>query len=151
MSIVFSRGCEYGIQAALFIAAEHGRRVGIREIAGELGIPVHFLAKILQALSEKGILESYKGSNGGFTLKGDPADTHLISIVEAIDGTEMFKRCVLGFPECGDEHPCPLHERWGRLRETFREMLSSESLADYLLLSKDKISSVSLMLHEEKA
>ena len=142
MSIIFSKGCEYGMQAALFIATQHERRVGIKEIAAELNIPVHFLAKILQTLSEKGILQSYKGSSGGFTLNGEPGEVRLIGIVQAIDGEQLFHRCVLGFPDCGDEHPCPVHETWGALRGTIKDMLSKDTLADLLPVSRLKIASL---------
>ena len=142
MAIIFSKGCEYGMQAALFIATQHERRVGIREIAHELSIPAHFLAKILQTLNEKGILQSFKGSSGGFTLKGEPSDIHLLDIVLALDGEQIFHSCVLGFPDCGDEHPCPVHETWGALRNTIRDMLSKESLADLMPVSRTKIASI---------
>ena len=142
MSIIFSRGCEYGLQATLYIATRHDRRVGIREIAQELRIPGHFLAKILQSLSEKGILLSFKGTNGGFTLNGNPEDVRLIDVVMAIDGQEVFEHCLLGFPNCSDLNPCPVHPVWGRLRSTFREMLTTETLDDIMPMSKKKIASV---------
>lgn len=142
MAIIFSKGCEYGMQAALFIATQHERRVGIKEIAQELQIPVHFLAKILQTLSEKGILQSFKGSSGGFRLNGEPSAIRLFDIVQAIDGDQLFCRCVLGFPDCGDEHPCPVHQVWGELRSTIRDMLSKESLEDLLPISRSKIASL---------
>jgi Rrf2 family transcriptional regulator, iron-sulfur cluster assembly transcription factor len=139
MSIIFSKACEYGIQAVLFIATQNGRRVGIKEIASTLEIPVHFLAKILQSLSEKGILLSFKGSTGGFELNGDPTSIRLLNVVGAIDGLALFTNCVLGFPECGSEHPCPVHERWGGVRTVIYGMLSTDTLADLLPVSSAKI------------
>ncbi|MBR9978266.1 MAG: Rrf2 family transcriptional regulator [Bacteroidetes bacterium] len=142
MSIIFSRACEYGIQATLYIATQPDRRVGIKEIASELSIPVHFLAKILQSLSEKGVLSSFKGVHGGFTLQRAPGSIHLIDVVEAIDGLDFFDSCVLGFPGCGTGKPCPVHDRWGKVRTTIREMLSTDSLLDLLPSSKEKITDV---------
>lgn len=142
MSIIFSRACEYGIQATLYIATQPDRRVGIKEIASELSIPVHFLAKILQSLSEKGVLSSFKGVHGGFTLQRAPGSIHLIDVVEAIDGLDFFDSCVLGFPGCGTGKPCPVHDRWGEVRDTIRAMLSTDSLLDLLPSSKEKISDV---------
>jgi Rrf2 family transcriptional regulator, iron-sulfur cluster assembly transcription factor len=138
----FSKACEYGIQATLYIATQEERRVGIKEIASELHIPVHFLAKILQSLSEKSILTSYKGVHGGFTLQRDPSRIHLIDIVEAIDGLGFFEKCILGFPGCGVGKPCPVHERWGAVRERILAMLSTDSLADLIPASREKISNV---------
>lgn len=142
MSIMFSRACEYGIQATLYIATKPERRVGIKEIAAELNIPVHFLAKILQALSEKGVLASFKGVHGGFTLQSPPNEIRLIDVVAAIDGLDFFENCVLGFPGCGTGKPCPVHARWGRVRDEIHEMLSEDSLADLLPLSREKIADI---------
>lgn len=142
MAIIFSRACEYGIQATLYIATKPDRRVGIKEIAAELNIPVHFLAKILQALSEKDVLTSYKGVRGGFTLQRSPARIRLIDVVEAIDGLAFLENCVLGFPGCGTGRPCPVHDRWGAVRDQIRGMLSEDSLADLLPLSREKIAHV---------
>jgi Rrf2 family protein len=139
MAIIFSKACEYGIQATLYIATIPGRRVGIKEIAAELNIPVHFLAKILHSLGEKGILAAYKGVHGGYTLQRAPEKVRLIDIVEAIDGLAFFESCVLGFPGCGTGKPCPVHDRWGHVRDTIRDMLTSDSLADIIPLSRDKI------------
>ena len=142
MAIIFSRACEYGIQATLYIATKPERRVGIKEIAAELNIPVHFLAKILQALSEKDVLTSYKGVRGGFTLQRSPEKIRLIDVVEAIDGLDFLENCVLGFPGCGTGKPCPVHDRWGTVRDQIRGMLSEDSLADLLPLSREKIAHV---------
>ncbi len=138
----FSKACEYGIQATLYIATREDRRVGIKEIAGELHIPVHFLAKILQALSEKDVLTSYKGVHGGFTLQRNPSRIFIIDIVEAIDGLGFFERCLIGFPGCGTDKPCPVHDHWGEVRDRIRAMLSDESLADLLPASREKIANV---------
>ena len=142
MSLVFSRACEYGIQGTLYIATKQGERVGIKEIAMELKIPVHFLAKILQSLAEKGVLTSYKGVHGGFTLQRSPENIRLIDVVEAIDGLNFFENCILGFPECGNENPCPVHDRWGQIRDVISSMLSDDSLADLMPLSREKIASI---------
>jgi Rrf2 family protein len=139
MAIIFSKGCEYGIQATLYIGTQGGRRVGIREAAEVFGLPIHFLAKILQALSEKKVLSSFKGVNGGFVLHSAPEDIRIMQIVEAIDGGDLFEKCVLGFPDCKDSHPCPVHHTWGATRDSIRSMLSHDSLADLMAASEKKI------------
>lgn len=139
MPALFSKACEYAIQSTLYVGLHGDRRVGIKEIAAKLGIPVHFLAKILQTLAERGVLTSYKGTTGGFTLASPPEQIRLIEIVSAIDGLDVFEQCVLGFPECGSDHACPVHDTWGGVRDTMRKMLSDESLADLMPITKSKI------------
>ena len=99
MGIIFSRQCEYALQAILHLASQpRDSMTSIRELAAKLDIPYHFLAKILQSLATKGILNSQRGPAGGFALSKPPEEINLISVVEAIDGLAISNQCVLGFP-----------------------------------------------------
>lgn len=129
MTVIFSKKCEYGLQAVLFLAStETGTVIPAETISDKLKIPREFVSKILQSLRESGIISSVKGKSGGFSLAKSPGNIKLIDVVEAIDGLEMFNNCVLGFPECSPNHPCPVHDTWGILRSQAFEMLSNETL-----------------------
>ena len=136
MAYIFSKGCGYGIQATLYVAMHGGDRVGGKDIATKLQIPSHFLAKILQALSEHNVLDSQKGAQGGFKLARDPKDIPLLDIVRAVDGLSILHECVLGFPNCGTENPCFMHSRWGGIRTELEQMLRADTIADLLDTSR---------------
>ncbi len=131
MTVIFSKKCEYGLQAVLYLATK-GKDdvVPADDIAKKLNIPKEFVSKILQSLTESGIVYSKKGKSGGFALAKNPQRIRLIDIVTAIDGLDIFNSCVLGFPECTPDHPCPLHEKWGLLRSDAYNMLSDETLEE---------------------
>jgi len=129
VSVIFSRQCEYALQAVLFLALkQNGEMTSIRELTKKLKIPYHFLAKILQSLAQKGLLTSSKGPTGGFALGMPANEITLFHIVEAIDGVTFMHTCVLGFPECSGKNPCPVHEQWGGLRDKFYSMLVSKNI-----------------------
>ncbi|HSW55438.1 MAG TPA: Rrf2 family transcriptional regulator [Ignavibacteriaceae bacterium] len=129
MTVIFSKKCEYGMQAVLYLASqEKGTLVSAEDISKVLKIPREFISKILQSLRESGLISSSKGKSGGFTLAKDPSRIKLIDVVSAIDGLEMFDSCVLGFPECSPTHPCPVHNIWGPLRTQTYDMLTSETI-----------------------
>jgi len=143
MSIIFSRKCEYGIQAVLYLSSlPAGQTTNAEGIAGELSIPKEFVSKILQELTSSGIIESKKGKNGGFLLKRKPSELKLIEIVDAIDGKEIFSNCVLGFPNCSNDYPCPVHETWSKISGETYAMLDKETIDTFLLLVKRKIGSI---------
>ena len=82
MSLIFSRQCEYALQAVMYLALRpQGKMTSIRELTGQLKIPYHFLAKILQHLTRKGLLTSLKGPTGGFALGMPAKDITLIARV----------------------------------------------------------------------
>jgi len=106
-----------------------GVKTSIRDLARRIQIPYHFLAKILQELAYRGILVSQKGPAGGFALAKPARQITLFEVVEAIDGDGFTTKCVLGFPECSGKNPCAVHDKWGKLREEFRDVLCTKSVA----------------------
>lgn len=129
MTVIFSKKCEYGLQAVLYLSTfDKDVVVPSDAIAKKLNIPKEFVSKILQSLTSNNIIASKKGKQGGFQLAKDSNEIKIIDVVAAIDGLEMFNSCVLGFPNCGCSNPCPLHDKWGALRTETYNMLSSETL-----------------------
>lgn len=129
MTVFFSKACELGIQAVLFLSIKKEKVIfNAIEISKELKVPKEFVSKVLQILTNSGIVGSKKGKSGGFYLAKSPNQIKLIDIVEAIDGLDLFHSCVLGFPGCSSEKPCPVHNKWGKLRDEAYKMLSDETL-----------------------
>lgn len=127
--MLLSKSCVYGLRASIYLATkENGEFVPIKKMSDTLEISHHFLTKILQQLTAKGLLNSYKGPNGGVKLNKPSGDINLLDIVIAIDGPELLTECALGLPGCGHQNPCPLHDKWTTTRESIRQMLESSSL-----------------------
>lgn len=128
---MFSKACEYGIRASIFIAVNsfEGRRVSPKEIAAEIDSPAAFTAKILQALVRHHVINSVKGAYGGFEIdKASIKDIKLSDIVDAIDGDSIYKGCGLGLKACDEEKPCPVHDKFKVVREELKAMLESTNL-----------------------
>ncbi|RIV67641.1 RrF2 family transcriptional regulator [Flagellimonas aequoris] len=128
---MFSKACEYGIRAAVYIALQSldGRRVSVNEIAEEIDSPLAFTAKILQQLSKSKVIHSVKGPTGGFEIERTDMDhVKLSKIVHAIDGDEIFVGCGLGLKECNAQKPCPLHDKFVDIRNNLKNMLEQTSL-----------------------
>ena len=140
MTVFFSKKCELGMQAVLFLSTqEKNKKFSAGEISKELKVPREFVSKVLQHLTESKIVGSQKGKFGGFYLAKNPSKIKLIDIVEAIDGLDVFNDCVLGFPGCSIKEPCPVHEKWGKLRDEAYRMLSQESLSELKEKTLNKI------------
>lgn len=130
MGLVFSRQCEYALQAVLYIALKPpGEMTSIKDLTRKLDIPYHFVAKILQTLTQKRLLKSLKGPKGGFALAKPATDLTLYHIVQAIDGDGLTQHCILGFDDCSGHNPCAVHERWAGIREGIHAMLVKKNIA----------------------
>jgi Rrf2 family transcriptional regulator, iron-sulfur cluster assembly transcription factor len=129
MSLIFSRQCEYALQAMVYLALKkEGERISIKDLTKRLDIPYHFLGKILQGLTRKGFLTSVKGPHGGFALAMPAEKITLFQIVEAIDGAGFSHNCVMGFPDCSGKNPCAVHETWSGVRESITAMLQVKNI-----------------------
>lgn len=138
---MFSKACEYGIKATLFIAQQSlkNERVSLKIIAREIDGPEAFVAKILQQLAKRNLINSTKGPNGGFEMDQRMIEeTKLIHVVETFDGREIFNRCGLGLSECSETHPCPVHDRYKAIRTELVDLLGSTSILDSALGLEEK-------------
>ncbi|MFV7234571.1 RrF2 family transcriptional regulator [Flavobacterium sp. ZB4R12] len=133
---MFSKTCEYGIRATIFIASQsyQNTRVGLRDIAKKIDSPEAFTAKILQILSKNNIIHSIKGVGGGFEIpKETLSQIKLAQIVTAIDGDRVFTGCGLGLNQCSEEHPCPVHDKFKSIRNELAAMLENTNLEELAL------------------
>lgn len=131
---MFSTSCHYGLQAMLYIAmhSSKDKNVELKVIAEEQDIPRHFLSKILQQLVKNNLLLSMKGPTGGFKLAKSSEDTTLIEIVAAIDGLGVFNKCGIGFKQCNDKNPCPIHDEYKKVRAEVENLFRSKNLQDLI-------------------
>lgn len=128
---MFSKACEHAIKACIYIATKsfEGQRANIREIAGEIGSPIPFTAKILHQLVKNNIITSVKGPSGGFYFETDQIKKiKLRDIVFVMDGKQLYVSCVLGMKECSELHPCPVHNQYKIIKNGMREMLDTTDL-----------------------
>jgi Rrf2 family protein len=129
---LLSKSCVYGIRASILMAVREHEKVqfiSIKDIADELNLSAHFLTKILQQLTQKGLLVSHRGPKGGVKFSRSTSEIKLIEIVEAIDGLALFEECALGLAGCGTAAPCPLHDNWVKHKSELRKLFENESLS----------------------
>lgn len=129
--MVFSRAAEYAIRAMVFLATQPSGKVsGAREISEAEQIPGPFLWKVLQNLTRRKLIRSFKGVRGGYELARPAASISVDDIVIATDGGGTLEGCVLGLSECSEENPCPLHNSWKDVRLRLTEIMEETTLAD---------------------
>jgi Rrf2 family protein len=127
------RESEYAIEGLLALAKKPlGTTLLLRDIAVSGKIPASFLSKIFQKLARAGVLQSSRGAVRGYALARRPKDIKVKEIFLAIEGADLFDRCLFWSDRCADADPCPMHARWKPVRQQVREMMEQTSLADLL-------------------
>ena len=130
---MFSKACEYAIRATIYIAVQSSQniRVGLKDISKEIDSPEAYTAKILQQLSKNNIIDSLKGPHGGFQIdKKEMSKIKISQIVLAIDGDAIYKGCGLGFKNCSEKKPCPVHDKFKAVREELKNMLENTTVSE---------------------
>ncbi len=128
-----SRKSDYALRAVRRLASlPKGRLGSISSIAEHESIPREFLAKILKDLTRGGILTSYKGVKGGYTLIREPKEVNFLDVIEAIDGPLHLNLCTEP-AGCRCEHykTCDLRSFWETQERTFKKALARQSFGKY--------------------
>ncbi len=126
---MFKAETRYALHAASILAGS-GDLISTRELAERMQLSGAMVAKILHQLTLAGLVRGRPGPGGGYRLQRPAGEIPLMEIVELGEGREWGLSCLLGLPECNDEHPCALHQSWGALRDRIRSLLASYTVAD---------------------
>lgn len=105
-------------------------RLNATMLADETGLPLPTVQKLVSRLSAAGLIESQRGTGGGFRLSRPPAAISLADIVEAIEGPIALTACVEGGAhDCCVEESCRVKPHWNAVNDAMRGALARVSLA----------------------
>ena len=104
--------------------------VGAATLAKKIGAPPNYLGKLLQLLTRHGIVDSRKGTGGGFRLARPAHEISLFEIVDPIEHVDRWNGCFLGNKRCGMHGGCTIHKRWGPVRDAYLRLLKDSTAAE---------------------
>jgi Rrf2 family nitric oxide-sensitive transcriptional repressor len=124
---------DFGLRIGLYLAAHPERLVSVEEIGGAYGISRAHLVKVVQRLTEIGVVESTRGRGGGLRLGRAPEAIRIGDLVRATEPT-------MDLVECFDAptNTCPIASACGikgamkRAQAAFVDSLNENTLADFL-------------------
>jgi Rrf2 family iron-sulfur cluster assembly transcriptional regulator len=130
-ALLITRSGTHALNAlAMLSTLPDGARAGAARIARQIKAPSNYLGKLLRTLSRAGVVESRKGSDGGFRLARGAGAISLIDVLDPIEHVSLRTGCILGRAKCPAANPCTVHEAWSRVREHYLGFLRSTTLAD---------------------
>ncbi|MGH8014800.1 MAG: RrF2 family transcriptional regulator [Candidatus Zixiibacteriota bacterium] len=131
--MIYQRQITYSLKALAFLAGTpENTVVSVKEMAEKLGIPRHYLGKVLTELVKKQLVMSAKGPSGGFRLAVIPESISIYSILDLMDGLSNLERsCVMGLGECVEQSPCALHDLWSEFKKNAVLRTQRLTLSDF--------------------
>lgn len=125
--IQMSEAASIAIHTTLWLAQQPERLARSGEVCALFGFSEAHFAKVMQALSRAGLVESVRGPRGGTRLGRPPAAISLLEVYEAIDGPFAEDRCLLS-PKVCSTRCCPLGREITRLNRGLRKTLAGATL-----------------------
>ncbi|MFZ0631467.1 MAG: Rrf2 family transcriptional regulator [Acidobacteriaceae bacterium] len=128
-----SRKGLYALQAMISLASSYPEQtMTTRDIAGREGIPEKFLELILAELKNARLVDSQRGSRGGYRLARSPAKIFLGEIIRLIDGplAPLGNAASLRRLVARDKRHSPLYRVFLDVRNATSNIIDHTSLAD---------------------
>jgi Rrf2 family protein len=123
-----SQEADYAIRVVLYLShLGYGEVVGAQTIAEHEAISLRFLLKLFRKLVKAGIIQSFRGVNGGYALARIPAQINLKEVIEAIDGPICMNRCIYDPAHCNKNSAarCEAHRALCAVNDVLVEKLAS--------------------------
>ena len=100
----------------------------VKSIAKRQELPAPYLEKLLIEMRRAGLVQSVRGSQGGYQLARQPAQISLGQILEAVG--ETIEPLPRHFPDATQAEDWVTYSLWNRLHKKLAEALYSISLED---------------------
>lgn len=95
---------DYALRIMRRLASGDENIIDAKTMSEEIAVPPRFTLKILRKLMSGGLVRSYKGASGGYTLARRPEEITMRQIIETIDGPLTITRCLSDDYECSRSH-----------------------------------------------
>ena len=123
---------DYATVVLTVLAARPGEILSATDLADHSGLESPTVSKVLKPLAQAGLVEGFRGANGGYRLARPADEIGLIEIVEAMEGPLGMTECSLHEGQCGLERQCGVRANWRRINDVVVEALSNVTLAQML-------------------
>jgi FeS assembly SUF system regulator len=126
-----SRITDYGIVILSHLATQMDDLAhNSRELSDQTQLPSPVVSKILKSLTRAGLLDSIRGSKGGYRLARPPAQITVVQMITALEGPVAMTECLIHPGTCSQEDSCGLQGPWRRINGAVQDALEKITLAD---------------------
>ena len=129
---LITRNTDYAMRALCYIAKQATDSVDVSELVRELAIPRPFLRKLLQILSREGLLLSYRGQGGGFSLARSPKKILLTDLIRIFQKTIRLNECIFKKKLCPQRGTCMLNREIGAIEKDVMARLGRVTIASLI-------------------
>jgi FeS assembly SUF system regulator len=125
-----NRLTDYAVVVLSQMSGSTRRLRSAQQISRDTGVPLPTVAKVLNALTREGLVESHRGAAGGYALSRDAGRITVAEIIQAMEGPIALTACVDAGGGCEVESICPMRGTWDKVNRAIHQALSQVTLKD---------------------
>ncbi|OGW80312.1 MAG: hypothetical protein A3G33_03730 [Omnitrophica bacterium RIFCSPLOWO2_12_FULL_44_17] len=129
---LITKNTDYAVMALRYLCKNKGKVTSVKDLTRGVGIPEPFLRTILQVLSQKKVLKSFRGRGGGFILATSPQKIFLGDLMRIFQGSFVLNECIFKKKSCPYKHNCVLKQKVNGVESQIIARLKSITLASLL-------------------
>ena len=129
---MLSTTSEYALRALAYLAGQPpGTDLLCRDLVKAAEIPPNYLSKVLLTLRNAKLVDTTRGSGGGYRLHKPAKEIFLIDVIELFDGMSRNKpACFLQHEKpCSSSSSCSAHVLWADVQARYLDFLVSTPLS----------------------
>jgi FeS assembly SUF system regulator len=123
---------DYATVVLTALAERPDRVHSAAELAERARLELPTVSKVLKPLAHAGLVESFRGTNGGYRLARPASRISLYDVVAAIEGRPGVTECSGEHSQCAHEGHCGVQGHWRRINDVIAEALRGLSLEEML-------------------
>ena len=126
-----SKLSDYALVVLATLARAPSFSLTAREVARRAGLPLPTACKLLQVLSQAGLLTAQRGVRGGYRLARAPEQLTVAEALAVLEGPPTLTACgTAPTGVCALEPVCQVRGHWHRLNRALLAALEGLTLAD---------------------
>ncbi len=129
----------YGLRAMIELAGSYENEPMLMgKIAERQGFSRKYLHALLTSLKNAGLVQSIRGSRGGYMLAKSANKIRISEVVEALEGPLSIVDCLQEEDVCSRTDECLARGMWKELNTVMTGVLTNTTLADLANQKKEK-------------
>ncbi len=121
----------YGLMAMFQLALEYGQGpISLKYIADKQELSENYLEQLFSSLRRDGLLNSVRGSQGGYMLSREPKDITVGQVLRSLEGHLAPADCLLHDNDCSKEEGCPTKLVMMKIKQGIDSVVDSITLED---------------------
>ncbi len=125
-----SKLTDYAILVMVELNENHGEVLSAHALGENIHLELPTVSKVLKLLAKAGLVQSFRGINGGYSMDKEARNISVAEIIAAIEGPIAMTECSVEIGLCSQEQVCNLRSNWRKISSAVARAMEGVTLAE---------------------